>query len=142
IQRYGPQIADASVLLAEAGGFTRGVSTSVQTGPNSASAGGVAQNGGTGAAQASNATPTAVGNTAITNTGTPIPPLDPLVTGTGRFGHQTTPQSSNFVTGTNELIQRFNTSGVGFQQSFLTGTTIGLNLNNNNATTNSLRANF
>src|SRR3954452_3194792 len=46
IQRYGPQIADAAVLLAEAGGFARGVSTSVQGGPNSANAGGVAQNGG------------------------------------------------------------------------------------------------
>ena len=68
IQRYGPQIADAGVLLASAGGFARGVSTSVQSGPNSASAGGVAQTAVVGAAQASNATPTAVGNTAITNT--------------------------------------------------------------------------
>ena len=38
IQRYGPQIADAGVLLATAGGFARGVSTSVQSGPNSGSA--------------------------------------------------------------------------------------------------------
>src|SRR3954453_21940327 len=84
IQRYGPQIADANVLLASAGGFARGVSTSVQGGPNSASAGGVAQTGGIGAAQASNATPTAVGNTAITNTGPPIPSLDPMITGSER----------------------------------------------------------
>jgi outer membrane protein len=142
IQRYGPQIADAGVLLAQAGGFARGVSTSVQTGPNSASAGGVAQNGGALPAQASNATATAVGNTFITNSGPPVPALDPLLIGSARFAHQTTPQSSNFVTGANDLIQRLNTSGIGYQQSFLTGTTVALNLSNNNVTTNSLRANF
>jgi outer membrane protein len=142
IQRYGPQIADTSVLLAEAGGFARGASTSVQAGPSSASAGGVAQTGGTGAAQVSNATPTAVGNTAITNTGTAIPALDPVITGSARWAHQTTPQSSNFVTGTNELIQRLNTSNVTFQQSFLTGTSVSLGLNNNGNRSNSFRANF
>jgi outer membrane protein TolC len=142
IQRYGPQIADAGVLLARAGGFARGVSTSVQSGPSSASAGGVAQNGGVGPAQASNATSTAVGNTAITNSGPPIPSLDPLLIGSARFGHQSVPQSSSFVTGTNSLVQRQENSAVTLQQSFLTGTTVALALNNNNATTNSLRANF
>jgi outer membrane protein TolC len=142
IQRYGPQIADASVLLAEAGGFARGVSTSVQSGPNSASAGGVAQNGGATTAQASNATSTAVGNTAITNSGPAIPNLDPTLTGSARFAHQTTPQSSNFVTGSNDLLQRLNTTSLTLQQAFLTGTTVALALNNNNVTTNSLRANF
>src|SRR5581483_10304214 len=142
IQRYGPQIADANVLLAEAGGFARGVSTSVQSGPSSASAGGVAQNGGVGPAQASNATSTAVGNTVITNSGPGIPNLDPMLTGSARFGHQSTPQSTNFITGTNSLVQRLYTSGVGVQQGFLTGTIVSLNLNNNNVSTNSLRANF
>jgi outer membrane protein len=142
IQRYGPQIADAGVLLAEAGGFARGVSTSALTGPSSASAGGVAQNGGGTAAQANNATPTAVGNTAITNSGPPIPALDPVLIGSARFGHQTTPQSTTFITNTNSLVQRSNTSGVGYQQSFLTGTTVALNLSNNNINTNSARANF
>ena len=36
IQRYGPQIADAAVMQAEAGGFARGVSTSVTAGPSGA----------------------------------------------------------------------------------------------------------
>ena len=58
------------------------------------------------------------------------------------MAHQTTPQSSNFVTGANDLIQRVNSSGIGYQQSFLTGTTVVLGLNNNNINTNSLRANF
>src|SRR5574340_756377 len=37
IQRYGPQIAEASIMRARAGGFARGVSTSVTAGPASAS---------------------------------------------------------------------------------------------------------
>jgi len=142
IQRYGPQLADAAVLLAEAGGIARGVSTSVQSGPTSAAAGGVGATGGTGTAQASNATSTAVGNTAITNTGTSIPSLDPMFTSAAHFAHQTAPQSSSFTTGINELIQRQDTSGVGYQQSFLTGTTVALNLNNTRTRNNSLRANF
>src|SRR5262245_33969511 len=137
IQRYGPQIADAGVLFAEAGGFARGVSTSALTGPSSASAGGVAQNGGGTSAQASNATPTAVGNTVITTSGPPVPALDPISTGSARFAHQTTPQSTTFITNTNSLVQRANVSGIGYQQSFLTGTTVALNLNNNNINTNS-----
>ena len=50
IQRYGPQIADASVMRARAGGFARGVSTSVQSGPAS-STGGAGAGGGGGATQ-------------------------------------------------------------------------------------------
>src|SRR6266496_4465061 len=37
IQRYGPAIAETQVMQADAGGFARGVSTSVTAGPSSAS---------------------------------------------------------------------------------------------------------
>src|SRR5262249_23895998 len=117
-------------------------STSALTGPSSASAGGVAQNGGGTAAQAINATPTAVGNTAITNNRPPIPAHDPVIAGSARFAHQTTPQSSHFVHRASDLNQRMNTSDIGYQESSLTDTTVALNLNNNNVDTNSLRANF
>jgi outer membrane protein len=36
LQRYGPQQAEANLLRARAGGLLRGVSTSIQAGPNSA----------------------------------------------------------------------------------------------------------
>ena len=36
IQRYGPELAEAAVLSSQAGGFARGVSTSVSAGPSSA----------------------------------------------------------------------------------------------------------
>jgi outer membrane protein len=142
IQRYGPQIADAGVLRAQAGGFARGVSTSVQSGPTSVTTGGVAQTGGATSAQASNATSTAVGNTVLTQTGTSIPSLDPVLTGSLRWGHQTTPQSSAFVTGTNYVVQRADTSSFGIQKGFLTGTIASLTMNNNNVTNNNRRADF
>src|ERR1700734_2044194 len=41
IQRYGPEIADANVMRAKAGGFAQGVSTSVTAGPTTAQPGGV-----------------------------------------------------------------------------------------------------
>jgi outer membrane protein len=142
IQRYGPQIADGGVLRAQAGGFARGVSTSVQSGPTSVTTGGVAQTGGATSAQASNATSTAVGNTVLTQTGTSIPPLDPVLTGSLRWGHQTTPQSSAFVTGTNSFIQRADATNFGIQKGFLTGTIASLAVNNNNVTNNNRRADF
>src|SRR5438309_6641802 len=36
LQRYGPQIADANILRAKAGGFLRGVNASVTAGPTRA----------------------------------------------------------------------------------------------------------
>ena len=142
IQRYGPQIADANVMRAQAGGFARGVSTSVQGGPTSVTTGGVAQTGGATSAQASNATSTAVGNTVITQTGTAIPNLDPQFSGTMRWAHQTTPQASAFITGTNSAIQRVDSSNFGIQKGFLTGTIVNLGLNTNNVTNNNRRADF
>src|SRR5262245_32503187 len=134
IQRYGPQIADTAVLRSQAGGFARGVSTSVQAGPVSA-AGGATGGAGTAAqtgistnaaTQVSAATSTAVGSTVVTQTGSVIPNLDPTFTGGLRWGHGTTPQTSAFVTGTNSLIQRQDTSSFGIQKGFLTGTTVNL----------------
>ena len=45
LQRYGPQIADANILRAKAGGFLRGVNASVTAGPTSATQGSAAQTG-------------------------------------------------------------------------------------------------
>ena len=146
IQRYGPQIADAGILRASAGGFARGVSTNVQGGPPSAtgSAGSASQSGvSTNAAtQVNNATSSAVGSTVVTQTGSAIPNLDPSLTASARWGHLTTPQTSAFVTGTNSLVSRQDTSSVGFQKSFLTGTTASLSLSNQALTTNNRSSDF
>jgi len=146
IQRYGPQIADAGILRARAGGFARGVSTNVQGGPPSAtgSAGSASQTGvsANAATQVNNATSSAVGSTVVTQTGSAIPNLDPTLAGTARWGHTTAPQTSAFITGTNALISRTDTSSVSLQKSFLTGTTASLALSNQGITTNNRSADF
>ncbi len=144
IQRYGPEIADANVLRAKAGGFAQGVSTSVTAGPTSAQPGGVAQSGVTGnpSTQASAASATAVGNTVITQSGPPIPTFDPAIVGSASWAHQTVPESSTFISGTDELIQRLDTSAVTYQQGFQTGTLVSLGLNNSTAIGNSATSLF
>jgi outer membrane protein TolC len=139
IQRYGPQIADTQVLRAKAGGFAQGVSTSVTAGPTSALPGGVAQSGVTGnpSTQASAASATAVGNTVINQTGPPIPVFEPELVGNASWAHQTIPESSTFIAGTDELIQRQDLSGLSYQQGFSTGTLVSLGLNNSTAVGNS-----
>ena len=145
IQRYGPQIADAAVLSAEAGGFARGVSTNVTAGPNSAS---VSSSGTTpgsnqnASSQASSGTSSAVGGSVLQSSGPGIPSLDPSLTGTLSWAHVTTPQSSAFLTGTNSLINRQAITNFGIQQGFLTGTIVNLGLNNNSTSSNNPRNDF
>ncbi len=141
MQRYGPEIADAQILRAQAGGFAQGVSTSVTAGPTSAQPGGVAQTGvaGNPSTQASAASATAVGNTVITQSGPAIPSFDPAIVGSANWAHQSVPESTVFLAGVDELVQRQDTSGFTYQQGFQTGTSISLGLNNTttigNATT-------
>jgi outer membrane protein len=145
IQRYGPQIADAVVLQAEAGGFARGVSTSVTAGPSGAvvsASGTTPGNNQNAASQASTATLSAVGGSVLQSSGPAIPNLDPILTGSASWAHQTTPQSNTFITGTTSLIQRQDLSAVGIQKGFLTGTTVNLGLNNNSTQGNNPRNDF
>jgi len=144
IQRYGPQIADTQVLRAQAGAFAEGVSTTVTAGPNSAQPGGVAQSGvpGNPSTQASAASSTAVGNTVITQSGPPIPVFEPLLVGNASWAHQTVPESSVFIAGTDQLIQRQDVSGVTYQQGFTSGTSVSFGLNNSTNIGNSSTALF
>src|ERR1051325_7094572 len=90
IQRYGPQIADAQVQQAEAGGFARGVSTSVTAGPSGAqvsSSGTTPGNNQNAASQASAATASAVGGSVLQSSGPSIPNLDPVLTGNLNWSH-------------------------------------------------------
>ena len=145
IQRYGPQLADAAMRQAEAGGFARGVSTTVTAGPSSASVSSAGTTPGanvSATALASNATASAVGASVISSSGPAIPSLDPTLTGALNWGHLTTPQSSAFVTGTNSLIQRQSVGNFGIQKGFLTGTIISLGLNNTSVSSNNPRNDF
>jgi outer membrane protein len=145
IQRYGPAVADAAVLQAEAGGFARGVSTTVTAGPSGASISssgttpGINQNS---ASVASAGTASAVGGSVLQSSGPAIPNLDPILTGSASWAHQTTPQSSTFITGTTSLVQRQDLSNFGLQKGFLTGTIVNLGLNNNGTSSNNPRNDF
>jgi outer membrane protein TolC len=145
IQRYGPQIADAAVLQAEAGSFARGVSTGVIAGPSSAtvsSSGTTPGTNQTAASASSSATSSAVSSSVLSSSGPSIPTLDPMLVGSASWAHLSSPQSNTITTGTNGLVQRQSLSGVALQKSFLTGTTVSLGLNNTAVTSNSTRNDF
>jgi outer membrane protein len=145
IQRYGPQIADAAVLQAEAGGFARGVNTTVLSGPSGAavSTSGTTPGSNQNAASTSSvATASAVGASVLQQSGPGIPALDPMLIGNLSWAHQTTPQTSTFITGTTSLIQSQNLSGLNIQKGFLSGTIVSLGLNNSTTTSNNPRNDF
>ncbi len=140
LQRYGPQIADADILRARAGGLLRGVPTGVTAGPGGATgqtgqATGITQ---TAAQQAGGAGT----GTVISQTGSAIPNLDPVLTGRLSWAHTSVPQTAAFVTGTNAFVNRNDLGNFNIQQSFLTGTTVSFGYFNSRAHSNSLRADF
>jgi len=143
VQRYGPLIADANVLRARGGGFARGVSTGVSSGPSSAAgqsdrrATGITSSAAAEAAGAGGA-----GGTLLMQTGSAIPNLDPMLSGIARFSHSTSPQTSAFVTGTNNYIRENNLMNFQFQQGFLTGTNFSLGYSDSRVETNSVRDDF
>jgi outer membrane protein TolC len=130
MQRYGSQIADANLLHAQSGGFAAPVSVAVTPGAGSV----------TGAPPSAGLQNLLL--TGTTQSGSPIPSLDPAIIAGSNFGHQTVPQSSSFVTGTSALIQHQDLSNVSVQKYWTTGTLLSLGLNNSSTTTNSARAQF
>jgi outer membrane protein TolC len=143
LQRYGPQIADASLLRAKAGGLLRGVTSAVTQGPSSAplqigQATGVSASA---ASQASSAQSGGGGNagTLITATGTTVPTLDPSIYAYTQVSRNTNPQTSTFVSGTNTLITDSTISTFGYAQNFLTGTQVQVGLSNSRINTTALR---
>ena len=145
LQRYGPQLADAGILRAKAGGLLRGVPSQVQSGPSSAGTGvgaGGQRGDATGISQsaASAASAFSSSGTVITQTGSTIPNLDPVVTGILRWAHTTNPQTSTLVTGTNSFINNSQLVSFNYQQGFTTGTAVTFGFANQSVSSNSLRA--
>lgn len=135
LQRYGPEIARASLLRAEAGGLLRGVPTTIQQGPASAQAQvtggttGAASTGGTGSNLTSGTTGS-TGGTVISATGTAIQNLDPVFVSTFNLGHNTRPQANTVTTGLTALTFDSHSHSYAVQKSFLTGTTASFGWNN------------
>jgi outer membrane protein len=141
LQRWGAQIADASLLRARAGGLLRGVTAAVTQGPSSAPTQ-VGQATGISTSASLQATNAQSGNntgTLIQATGSTVPNLDPTVYAFVQEGRNTNPQSSAFVTGTNNLLTTSRISTFGYAQNFVTGTQIQAGLSNSTINTTSLR---
>jgi outer membrane protein len=143
LQRYGPVGAQANLLRAQAGGLLRGVPTAVQQGTTSALAQATGTQGGAASGGASvGGTASATGGAIITATGSAIPNLDPIVFAQGTWGHQTTPQSNSFNTGTSALVLSNKQTNFGVQQGFLSGSVVSLGFNNSALSTNAGRSDF
>jgi len=144
IARYNLPIADTDVLRTRAGGVFRGVNTGVVQGTPGGGVGGFGSGapgagaGGT-SAGAGGAGAGASGQVASTlGTGTVVQSYDPLVTGQFGIEHQTTPLSNLQIYGVPGLQLNTGTGNVVYSQAFPTGTSIGVEWDNNRQTTNSI----
>ena len=131
--RFGILIAESDQLRASAGQLLRGLSTSIATGPSSTSSGvlaGASALGTTATASAITGQGGILSGVNVQLAGAPIPNLDPTLFATEQLFHTTQPLTSTLVTGTSELITSSNAPTFGIQKSFLTGTTVGVQMSN------------
>lgn len=143
LQRYGPQIAQASLLRAKAGGLLRGVPPTIQRGPDSVQSqviGGAT--GGAGGAQFRGAAAGGgdTGGTIITATGTAFQNLDPVFVANYNAGHRTRPQSNTITTGTTALTFDSHSWNYGVTKGFLTGTSVSFGWNSDWFMSNNIRS--
>jgi outer membrane protein len=132
--RYGPKLAEANLFRAKAGALLRNVSSSISTGPSSASIGVLAQtqlgSGGTGGGASSGGTGGVLSGLSVQLAGSAIPNLDPAFFINGQFVHNTAIQTATNLTGTNFLVSQYKSSNMGVQQGFLTGTSLQIGMGN------------
>ncbi|MCW5978000.1 MAG: TolC family protein [Bryobacteraceae bacterium] len=149
IQRYGPQIARADLMRAEAGGLLRGVPQSVTqgaasveaqvTGTAAGTSAGVRTSGSGGGGQDTGTTATEAGGAIITQTGVATPVLDPRFFFRYAFSHRSTPQSNTITTGgVSSFVFDNHAGNMGFEQNWLTGTTASFGWNSNYSQSNNL----
>ena len=131
--RFNLPQAEANLLRASAGQLLTNISNSVSSGPSSASSGVLAGAGGFGAGASGGSSGTQQGVLSGLNVqlaGSAIPNLDPAFYTQVSYSHQTTPLTSAFAAGTNDLVTAQKGWIYAYQQSFLTGTTATLSMSN------------
>lgn len=135
LQRYGPQISNADLLRANAGGAARAAANNVNTGTTG---------GGGGGGQIISGIQSTSAGVAAANTGSGlnVANLDPVFTSNIQYGKQTQPQTTLFNTGTSSLISKRTQSNFGISKAFLTGTTFSMGFNNFISNQNSGRLDF
>lgn len=128
IERYEFSLADIEVQRAKAGVAILGIPTAVQPGVPTG-AGALLGSVTTGIASLGYASPLGPNGT-----------YDPLVIGNLNFGHTTAPQSNTVISGTTALVTVNKTANFGVAQTFGSGGTAALTLNNNTTEQNSYRS--
>ncbi|HUB83745.1 MAG TPA: TolC family protein [Bryobacteraceae bacterium] len=120
VQRYGPFLSQEVLKRAQAGGLLRGTDQPVVAGPASVSTAGVS------VASSGLAGGAGIGSvgTVITGIGPNPPSLDPSISATAYFAHQTTPETNTQLNATTELLTGVRYGYVQYSQSFLSGTTV------------------
>ncbi|GIU78390.1 MAG: hypothetical protein KatS3mg005_1628 [Bryobacteraceae bacterium] len=135
LSRYTPMIAQADLLRARAGGLLRGVPTAVRAAAQGVQAqvtGGALGGAGVTSVQAVlGGDQGGVGGAVITQTGVAVPNLDPFFFTTGNVAHRSSPQSNIVTTGTTALVFDTRQVNFGYQQNFLSGTSLTFAWNNN-----------
>ena len=140
IMRYGPGLADAAILQAQAGAFAKGVNTSVTAGPSGVSVSSAGTTAGvnlTPVSVSSTATASAVGGSVLQNTGPAIPGLDPYISANSMWSHLNTFENGSGGTGSYDYITNQNANGVTLSKGFLTGTSVSLGLSDSTIKGNS-----
>jgi len=144
IARYNLPIADTDILRTKAGGTFRGVNLGIVqgtpgggvggfgTGAPGAGAGGTTGGAGGAGAGASGLVQSTLG------IGAAVPSFDPLLLGTTGIEHLTQPLSNLQLYGVPELQSNTGDVNLNFSQSFPTGTTYSLEVDNNRQTSNSI----
>jgi outer membrane protein TolC len=160
LQRFALPQGDTELLRAKGGGLNRGLNFTLSESPtgvggplspvltNAASAGRATA----GSSVATNALELGVLGEPLTNfslqgtvpqsNGTAIPSYDPAVVAQLNWTHQTTPQTSTVLTGSNSLVSATTLFNAGLQQGFATGAQASLNFNNSRQSLNSLRSGY
>jgi len=132
--RYNPKLADANSLRVSAGALLRNVSSSISSGPSSASLGVAAQSSlgsaGTATSTTSGGQGGVLSGLSVQLAGTAIPNLDPVFYASGQFSHSTQIETATNITGTNYLVSQYKSATYGIQQGFLTGTSLQLGMGN------------
>jgi len=148
IARYNLPIADTDIQRTKAGGSFRGVNTGViqgtpgggvggfGTGAPGAGAGGTTGGAGGAGAGASGLVQSTLG------AGTPVPSFDPSLTGVTSLEHYTEPLGNLQLYGVPFLQLNTGIVNLNYTQSFPTGTTVSLDVDNNRQTTNSIFTNL
>jgi outer membrane protein TolC len=132
--RFNPKLADANALRVSAGALLRSVSSSISSGPSSASlgvaAGASLGSAGTSTSASSGGQGGVLSGLSVQLAGTAIPNLDPVVFASGQFSHSTQIETATNITGTNYLVSQYKSATYGIQQGFLTGTSVQLGMGN------------